>query len=131
MLAAFNITLRRDSNCARKIWMPLTVTCLKLYSPNANIYTGLLWEMCLPFFSSTWLRKSWTHPYWCIICIFVCIKLYFYQLLTAAPYMNYKLTNLLFIYLILNISSWKFVIILFFLVSESVVSSDCSDRSLL
>ena len=30
MLAAFNITLRkfRANNCARKIWMPLTFTCL-------------------------------------------------------------------------------------------------------
>ena len=44
MLAAFNISLRnfRDWNCARKILMPLTLTCLELYSSNANIYTGLL-----------------------------------------------------------------------------------------
>ena len=44
MLAAFDITLRkcRARNCARKILMPLTLTCLELYKPNANIYTGLL-----------------------------------------------------------------------------------------
>ena len=41
---AFKITLCkfRASNCARKILMPLTFTCVKLYSPNANIYTGHL-----------------------------------------------------------------------------------------
>ena len=46
MLAAFNITLRkcRARNCARKIWMPLTITCLRLYTPNANIYTGLFFQ---------------------------------------------------------------------------------------
>ena len=46
MLVAFNITLRkfRDRNCARKIWMLLTFTSLKLYAPNANIYTGHLWK---------------------------------------------------------------------------------------
>ena len=46
MLAAFNITLLkfRTSNCAQKIWMPLTFTCLKSYSPNANIYTGHLYQ---------------------------------------------------------------------------------------
>ena len=32
----------RDWNCARKILMPLTFTCFELYSPNANIYIGLL-----------------------------------------------------------------------------------------
>ena len=44
ILAAFNITLRkcRARNCARKIWMPVTLTCLELYTPNANIYTCLL-----------------------------------------------------------------------------------------
>ena len=44
MLAAFNIALHkyRARNCARKIWMPLTFTCLESYTPNANIYAGLL-----------------------------------------------------------------------------------------
>ena len=44
MLAAFNTTLRkcRARNYAQKIWMPLTFTCLELYTPNTNIYTGLL-----------------------------------------------------------------------------------------
>ena len=39
--------------------MPLTFTCLDLYSPNANIYTGLLFKSITSEWISEWVNVSW------------------------------------------------------------------------